>query len=359
MNILWITEFFPDEKLENTTGGVESRYFFLAKNLRKNGVTIKIINRVFKSASTDLNFLDFFKRVVYFLTAVKKGLQSDFDLVEGGNLTTYFCAWIVGRIKSKPVVFCIHDVFGYDWIKNFGPIGALGLIAEKITLALPGVSYLAVSHTVKEKLITLGIPQGKITVSHNGTIVEGARPVKTKAYDLITVSRLISYKNVSHIIEAVAYLKKTHPKIKFLIVGHGPEMINLKNQAKNLNLTDNISFAGFVKSHHDVLDLMSKAKVYGTASTVEGFGITLIEAVGLGVPYVAYSIPVTVEITNNGQGGLLVNPDNKHDFAQSVDRLLTDQALYKKLSHEAKSLALKYNWAIISRELKSFYAERV
>lgn len=355
MKLLWITEFFPDRKLEDTTGGVEARYLYLSKFIRQSELEVEIIHRTSGDNTTTLTFKDFLRRVVFFFEALKKGLLSDFDVVEGGNLTTYFCAWIVGAIKQKPIVFCIHDVFGKSWLSNFGLLGVLGIIAEKITLSLPGVRYLSVSDTVKKKLVSYGIGGDKITVSYNGTILEKRRHSSKKIYDLITVNRLVSYKNVSHVITAVSGLRTRFKKIKLLIVGHGPEMDSLKMQVAQLGLSENVTFTGFIKSHQEVLRLLAASKIYSSASTVEGFGITLIEAAGLGVPFVAYGIPVTNEITNNGQGGLLSKPGDLFELEALISKLLEDNDLYEKKSHEALILAKKYTWKAIAKDLANYY----
>lgn len=356
MKLLWITEFFPDNKLEDVTGGVEARYLYLSKFINQPGLTIKVIHRASSGNTTTLTFKDFLRRIVFFFEALKKGFLSDFDIVEGGNLTTYFCAWIIGFVKHKPVVFCIHDIFGRSWLDNFGLLGILGIIAEKISLALPGVKYLSVSHTVKEKLVASGINENQITISYNGTVIQKINPLPKKIYELIAVNRLVSYKNVSHIITAVGSLKTTYnKKIRLLVVGYGPEANSLKKQVIEMGLSDNVTFTGFVKSHQDVLQLLASSKIFCSASTVEGFGITLIEAAGLGVPFVAYGIAVTNEITNKGQGGLLSKPGDVHELKNQIAKLLKNNALYEKKSQEALAMAKKYDWKTIAKNLGEFY----
>ena len=96
---------------------------------------------------------------------------------------------------------------------------------------------------------------------------------------------------------------------------------------------------------------MASAKIFCHPSTVEGFGIVIVEAMSLGVPYVARDIPVISEITHGGKGGLLF----KNDLEQCRKTLLTDKKLYAQKSLEAKKLAKLYTWEKTAKQTEGVF----
>lgn len=94
----------------------------------------------------------------------------------------------------------------------------------------------------------------------------------------LTVSRLVSYKRVSLIVEAFAAM----PKRRLVIIGDGPELRKLRAMA-----TSNISFLGY-QSDEVVIDYMQRARAFVFAA-IEDFGITPVEAQAAGTPVIALS----------------------------------------------------------------------
>lgn len=360
MKILWITEFFPASSQGEITGGVEARCFFVSKYLEKWGHQVDIVaERTNGKRWTHLSFgslfvqLNFLVRISF--DACKK-IFSDFEIVEGTNYGTYVIAWLLGTLRRKPVVFWYPDVFIGDWVKNIGWIGLLGEIGERFILKLPVNLFLAISETTKNKLIKQGVPNNLIKVVACGADIR----IRTshsllKKYDIAVVSRLVGYKRVEDFIKAAADIKEAVPNFTSAVVGQGPEKRKLEAEVTKLGLNKNVIFLGYLPSHKDVLRQMELARVFCHPSTVEGFGIVVIEAMALGVPVVAANIPVISEITKNGKGALLFKPQDCHDLATMIIRLLSDRKLYKQKVEEARALAGEYTWEKIARATEKTY----
>lgn len=340
MRILWITEFFPKTDQGEITGGVEARCFFVKKYLEKKGHKIKIIARettgsVWHTAS----FTSLFDRIIFTFKALFEGLKADFDLIEGSNSATFPVAFLVGFLKRKPIFFWYPDVFQGTWTKKFGLVGILGDISDWVLFRLPVSKYIAISNSTRDKLIAKGIPQDRIVVVYCGAEMTGI--VLSKKYDICVVSRLIDYKRIEDLVKAVS------PRLKVVIVGQGPE----KEKLEKRSVGKNITFLGHIASHKEVLKIMASSKILCHPSVVEGFGIVIIEAAALGVPYVARDIPVISEITRQGQGGLLFT----NDLSEKIKQLLENAKLYKQKSTEAVELARKYTWEKTARETERVY----
>lgn len=166
-------------------------------------------------------------------------------------------------------------------------------------------------------------------------------------YDVCAVSRLLKYKNID---DLIAISKD----LKVAIVGQGPEEKHLRQIASK-----NVRFYGFVKKHDDVKKIIASSKIFCHPSTVEGFGIVVIEAMSLGIPAVVADIPVMREITHNGQGVLFFEPKNSQDLAKKIKSLLSDKDLYNQKVKEAFVLTKKYTWEKTAKDTEKIYENLV
>ena len=362
MKILWITEFFPATSAGEITGGVEARCFYVSRYLKKRGVELEVITRPTGGETwyhASLSSIP--NRILFTLKAIIKGLGTDFDLVEGSNSATYPVAALLGLLKRKPIVFWYPDVFQGSWVAKVGLVGILGNISDWILFKMPNVHYIAISQTTKRKLMSKGVSELKITVIYCGIEPKEISAIKTNGQKttLSAVSRLVAYKHLDELIKAGQILVQKHPDLSVSIIGQGPEEQKLKNLAKRIGVAKNINFLGFVKDHKDVLGVVNKSQVFVHPSTVEGFGIALMEAAALGVAYVAARLPIVTEVTRTGQGGLLFAAGNHHDLASKIDQLLTSRKLYLTKAKQAAALAAHYSWHEAAKQTERLYRKRV
>ena len=363
MKILWLTEFFPASDNIETTGGVEARCYFVARDLKNLGHSVEVIaDRTYGSRWSHLSLKTLFTGLPYYLRLLVRSVQAldkDFDLVEGTNYTTYPFAWFIGMIRHKPVVFWYPDVFLGQWLNNIGPAGVIGEFIERLILKLPVAKYIAISESTRTKLIKAGIPANKIELIYCGVDFNEIEKInkvdKQIKYDLISVARLVSYKRVIDLVKATNKLRTKFPNIRLAIVGQGPERRKLERIVANSSLRNNIDFLGYIPRHQDVLLLMSESRVFCLPSIAEGFGIVAIEAAEFGIPTVLSDIPVLREVTQNGQGGLYFKPKNPIDLANNLKRLLTNHKLYEQKSKSATKLAEKYDWRLITKQTEGVY----
>ncbi|MBF0714047.1 accessory Sec system glycosyltransferase GtfA [Gemella sp. GH3] len=109
---------------------------------------------------------------------------------------------------------------------------------------------------------------------------------KRKPYSLITASRLASEKHIDWLIQAVVDAKQKLPNLTFDIYGSGGEQGKLVDKISENNAEDYIKLRG----HKDLTDIYKNYEMYITASTSEGFGLTLLEAIGSGLPIIGFDV---------------------------------------------------------------------
>ncbi|BAP61376.1 glycosyl transferase [Methanococcus maripaludis KA1] len=373
MKILIITEYFPGSENCDIKGGVEARAFYLAKNLAKKhdvtvitsfdagtlqNETISGINVIRcgkkRKYSQGGSFID---RLSFIFSAIKMGKRLDTDIVDGYNFISYIISYKISKFLHVPRVATYHDVWLGEWVTNVGLInGLMGELLERYVLSKKWDKFIAVSNYTKQKLKNKGICEDNISVIYNGIDLEKYTNSNTKEDNSICyVGRLVKYKKVDDLIKAVEIIKKDISGIKLNIIGSGPEEKNLKKIVIEKNLENNVKFLGFLKSHSEVMNYLKRAKLFSLPSIVEGFGMVTIEAVAAETPYVNSKIPPTVEITQNGVGGLVYEPENIAQLSECLKTLLEDDDLYLQKQFECKNLSKNYDWKELSNILEHEY----
>ena len=134
----------------------------------------------------------------------------------------------------------------------------------------------------------------------------------------MTASRLASEKHVDWIVRAVAKAHAVFPEITLDIYGTGGEQSNIQKAIDQTNSGDYVS----LKGHQDMTDQYRDYDVYVAASTSEGFGLTLMEAVGSGLAMVGFDVRYGNQtFIDNNQNGILI-PYTLNQSAQvSIDQL--------------------------------------
>jgi len=156
---------------------------------------------------------------------------------------------------------------------------------------------------------------------------------------LLCVGRLGKEKNLGFIIEMYSRIAEKYPDTVMVMVGGGPEELNLKNRAKELGLKEKVIFAGMVDSQ-EIFKYYCSAYLFVFASVTETQGLVLGEAKAAGVPSVAVSAYGVREMVSHGEDGYLT-PLNMDDFTEKIDLLLQDEELRNKMGDAAIQNSVK------------------
>ncbi len=167
---------------------------------------------------------------------------------------------------------------------------------------------------------------------------------------IITLGRC-SYEKAQHfLLEAFAQLNA--PNWTLAIIGDGPLLEELKSQAKALNIAEKVEFCGFQKE----VDLyLSKAKIFGFTSIIEGYPNALIEGMANGLAPVSFNcVAGPSDIIKEGENGFLVPVGEVALFAQKLQMLIDDRALLEKISSNASKIKETNNLKIIAEKYSRF-----
>ena len=232
-------------------------------------------------------------------------------------------AMIAARIFGKPIHFGFIGSDWYHYVK-----GTLGKFL--IPILRQADFFTVTGQRMREEMLKYGFDPQKITILPHSInlshfqIFDGDE----KRYTFIFVGQLIRRKRVDLILEGFSKVLLDHPNVTLCIVGDGPLLNNLKNQAKDLGISRAIEFTGYTIRVHSFL---KQARIVVMASNMEGFPFALVEAMCTGLVPISTPVGTIPDFIINEQNGLLVQRNDSNALARAMSRLHQDKKLYEKL----------------------------
>jgi glycosyltransferase involved in cell wall biosynthesis len=168
------------------------------------------------------------------------------------------------------------------------------------------------------------------------------------------VGRLVVHKHVERLLAVAATVRRTVPDLELDIVGQGYERPAIERAVDRLDARDWVHLHGHV-SDDDLVELLRSAWVIASASSDEGWGLSLTEAAACGTPAVATRIPGHVDSVRDGETGLLCDTDD--DMARALEAVLTDPGLRDRLGTGAQRWAETLTWDHAALEVLRAIAE--
>lgn len=335
MNILYITSGF-------NVGGVERCIMSLINELKstnniwvasKGGTAIswledEKIQHLEIGDTEKKNPFEIIKNV-YLITKYIR--EHDIDIVHSHHrMTTMYCK-IINKFKKIKYVhtqhLCIEDKLA---------------ITGKI---LSNTNIICVSNAAKEILLNKCNVKPKSiltiynTVNTNKTehsVSEKVINLRNKGYYIIAqINRLVDYKGVFDFIKAAEIVCKRNNKIKFIMLGDGPEREKLEDYISSNNLQDSIFLLG---SKNNIIDYYKYIDLVVISSYIEGLPLVPLEAFSQSIPVIGTNIPGTDEEIIDELNGFLVETNRPDIIAEKIIYLYNNKKVYKSMSIEAKNI---------------------
>lgn len=164
---------------------------------------------------------------------------------------------------------------------------------------------------------------------------------------ILYLGNLEPRKNVDSLIKA--FEKINDPTLELAIAGGQAWKYQKTYQLwQNSPLKDKIKFLGYVDTP-DKPALYALAKIFVYPSIYEGFGLPPLEAQAVGTPAITSFNSSLVEAV--GDSGLLIDPNNINELAQTISQLLGDQNLKNKLIEKGLENVKRFTWKKTSRQV--------
>lgn len=176
---------------------------------------------------------------------------------------------------------------------------------------------------------------------------------------VLTAARLTPWKGVNRLIAALPAWREAVPGTNLVIVGDGPERANLERLAHEVGVAEAVTFVGQVP--HEWMPLyLRAADVFVLYSGYEGLPHVVLEAMAAGVPVVASRKGGIPEVIEDGVTGLLVEWGDETVLADTVERVLCDAALARRLGEAGRARVERdFGWGGLVERTAALLAEVV
>ena len=181
---------------------------------------------------------------------------------------------------------------------------------------------------------------------------------RTAEPTLLWLGKLRRYKCPHHVIEAMPEVIRHVEAARLVIAGRHDDRgyeSELRETVKRLGLESHVDFR-FDLTEPDKRRLIHESRVMVLPSSVEGFGIVVLEANAFGVPVIA-STGVPQGAVRDGFNGLRYKFGDIQGLAGAIVRLLQNSALYASLSDNAMKNAQRFTWSRVGVEFERVVAQ--
>lgn len=172
--------------------------------------------------------------------------------------------------------------------------------------------------------------------------------VKKNKFTICMVGRLNQQKRYDRALEAISMLKNDHYDFELWILGSGELETSLRKKVQEKNLTNVVSFKGFIKPVYPYLKV---ADLLLNTSESEGYPLTICEALCLGRLVVATNITGASELITASGAGILVDEDPV-SISKGLKQVMNDTALRKEYSEKAVRYAQSFS---VQESMKNIY----
>jgi glycosyltransferase involved in cell wall biosynthesis len=175
-------------------------------------------------------------------------------------------------------------------------------------------------------------------------------PKQSDGQTILCVARQYPRKHVADLLRAMPVVRQHFPNAKALIVGDGPEHGDLQRLAAELHLGDAAQLLGAIPDDNALARMYRRADIFCLPSVQEGFGIVYLEAMASGLPIVATKAAAIPEVVPHGQAGLLIQPGNVAELADSLCDLLGNPDRRNALGQFGQEYVARYDWDAVAEQ---------
>jgi len=267
-----------------------------------------------------------------------RGLVSDPDVtLEVVNGITFLTPlWL-----RTPRVTLVHHIHRDHYVREMGPAGSVAAWAlETAPLkTLYGSSrFLTISDAAARDIAAHGIPRDQIDMNYLGVELDAYGPGPRANHPmLLYLGRLKRYKRIELLLDVLERI----PEATLEMAGEGDHREAIEHEMARRGLAPRVLMHGHV-SEEKKLALLQRAWVNMTASSAEGWCLSVMEAAACGTPSVAMAVGGLPESIEDGETGLLAG--TPEELVEKTRLIVEDHELRERLGDRARERAREFTW---------------
>jgi len=269
--------------------------------------------------------------------------------------TVPLTALILRIFYGKNITITVMDFFARIYTEGHPKLYWLRDWVERIDFAswkkLPLI-FTKVLYT-QEFLAKKGVPKEIMHLYRNPVdhtkfhpVDETVRKATRASFGFTDDDIVLSHHGILHpnkgndwILKRLAELKDDLPKLKFLLIGNGPEIDSLKRLAATLKIADRVVFTGWLPTETDLNNALASSDiglVMRIGQETDHFHMTdtLAHEMACAKPILAVNLHGIAEVVEDGENGFLFSPDNSQLFRENLCQLTADSHLREAMGQQ-------------------------
>jgi L-malate glycosyltransferase len=170
---------------------------------------------------------------------------------------------------------------------------------------------------------------------------------------IVHTSNFRKVKRIDDAVKVFAEIVKVMPA-KLLLIGDGPERVNIEKLCRELQLCNNITFLG---KQNQVEEILSVCDLFLMPSETESFGLAALEAMACELPVISSNAGGIPELNVDGQTGYLCEVGDVKRMAEKAIYILSDEDRLKQYKAAALTRAKEFDINEIVPVYEAYYEE--
>ncbi|HYI20813.1 MAG TPA: glycosyltransferase [Solirubrobacteraceae bacterium] len=270
---------------------------------------------------------------------VKRGRIRDVDVaLEVVNGIAFFTPlWRLG-VPRAAMVFHVHRDMYVEELGRTGAVAAWALETLPLRHLYSGTRFVTISNAARDALVEVGVAERDVDVVYCGVEADAfGRGERTPGPSLLYLGRLKRYKRLELLLDVLEAVPGAHLDI----AGDGDHREALEREIAARGLAERVTMHGFV-SEQRKRELYASSWLTLTASSAEGWCLTVMEAACCGTPSAALAVGGLRESIVDGETGILA--ETPEELARRVAALMADPAERERMGAAAEARARTFTW---------------
>lgn len=248
----------------------------------------------------------------------------------GGSFYRKLPFIVTARWFNKPIVNHIHGSYYDEFYFN-----ASESKKKRVTKTYNRCSAIVVLSEGAKEIVSKITETPIYVIPNYGVIQDNIINNNRDAYQVLFLGFITEKKGCFDIPYILSKVRKEIPNVHFILAGAG-KIDELKSKIDE-DCKKSIKFPGWVKNE-DKDKLFRESNLFLLPSYSEGMPMSVLEAMGYGLPIVASNVGGVSTIVKDNVNGFVINPGNIEEFSQRIIEILINKDIKKKFSLASKEI---------------------
>ena len=158
-------------------------------------------------------------------------------------------------------------------------------------------------------------------------------------------------------VDSFKQVRQVYPQARLTMAGQDKGLLgSVKDRAQKLGLGESVRFAGFLDTRSKQCEF-ARHDIFLSTNRVDNMPVSVIEAAAFGMLIVATAVGGVSYLVKSGENGLLVKNEDEQAMASAVQRLVSEPALARHISENARMSAEAFDWSVVIPRWESLLME--